>query len=116
MIKRNDLRKIVPLAFGALDVTPLTTRAVLLLFLFFSVATAPGVGQFLIGAFGVPTEEHTCTREVLVSSNSIRCEKQPHPPVPASTANGLHSSRPVSPCLAVSGHRLSNGLRAPLRN
>jgi hypothetical protein len=95
----------------------MATRGVFALFLFFCVISSPGLAQVVIAAVPPMTEEQHETRESLVMGSAVRTERQSAPSL------GLCESipepqrpRPAStfPVGAHIGHRLANGLCAPL--
>lgn len=111
----NAPRRTISIMSGAVDISDLVVRALILLFLFFCVASTPGVGRSMV----VPVEEeHSCTRESSLTSSLVRRAERDALVVRASsrttTATRSHRDMFDPPLLAVSGHCLSNGLRAPL--
>jgi hypothetical protein len=107
------LRRVSAITTGAAP--GLIARAAFLLFVFLCVATTPGVGQLLVAAVGPITEEHISMRELApggaertehygeraASGEAIPLLRRPH----------LASRHPFG---AAQGHRLPNGLCAPL--
>lgn len=96
-----------------LDMTRWVPRALFLLFLFFCVATTPGIARSTV----IPVEEeHNCTREtVLVCAAVSRADREARFVPARITAKPSRRDTFDAPLLAISGHCLSNGLRAPLR-
>jgi hypothetical protein len=114
---RTTFRRLLAAA-GAEAASGLVARAAFVLFVFLCVATSPGVGQFLIAAVGPITEEHLCLREQLLSGASTRVEQsqqttETREALPLARFPGAASRRPLT--AVVEGHRLANGLCAPLR-
>jgi hypothetical protein len=106
----------MPLSRGARFLALLVPRALFVLFLFFVFATAPGVAKILVGSVTVVEEEQTSHREQLLTSGAMRAER---PVVRPITVVAAASKRPSQVARISSGirggHRLANGLLAPLR-
>jgi hypothetical protein len=94
----------------------LVTRAVFALFLFFCVASSPGLAQVLIAAVPPITEEQHETRESLMAGSTAPADQRSRPSglrEPIVEPRGMQPLA-VRPLLAASGHRLANGHCAPL--
>jgi hypothetical protein len=114
----TQYRRPLAITTGAEAATEVVARAAFLLFVFLCVATSPGVGQFLVGAVGPITEEHLNLREHLAPGAATRLEPSRetaarHESIPAN--RDPRSAPPRILAAAVTGHRLANGLCAPLR-
>jgi hypothetical protein len=111
----TTIRRSVGITVGAGAASSLIARAAFLLFVFLCVATTPGVGQLLVATVGPITEEHISMRE-LAPGGSERVEHSREHAVRGEAVPLIRRPQLASrhPFRAAQGHRLPNGLCAPL--
>src|SRR5687768_3570383 len=110
------LRRLCEQATKAARPSRVAARALFLLFAFLTVATSPGVGRFLTESIESITEASECLREPLIAGSTVRAERKSNPEPLLRVPRDPERRRTIAilPPPASRGHRLPNGLCAPL--